>query len=102
MFGFKLPRSLAFAAERFASPLKVPALVEGNPGEGGKLFELGIQAGTSKFLPGVSTPTLGINGAYLGPCKTMVAGEFMTDSFRPRPRPRACPYNGKAAFAHRG
>ena len=78
VFSFKLPRSLAFAAERFASPLKVPALIEGNPGEGGKLFELGIQAGTTKFLPGVSTPTLGINGAYLGPTIKCRAGDRVT------------------------
>src|SRR5262245_32897534 len=57
VFCLSLPHSPALAAERFANPLKIPALIEGNPGEGGKLFELGVQAGTSKFLPSVSTPT---------------------------------------------
>ena len=78
VFGLNLPRSLALATEHFANPLKIPALIEGNPGEGGKLFELGIQAGTSKFLPGVATPTLGINGAYLGPTIKCRAGDRVT------------------------
>ena len=73
--GLNLARGLAFAIEHFANPLKIPALIEVAPGEDGKLLELGIQRGTSKFLPGVSTPTLGINGAYLGPTIKCRAGE---------------------------
>src|SRR5512139_995041 len=78
VFGLNLPRSSAFAAERLANPLKIPALIEGTSADGGKLFELDIQAGTSKFLPGVSTPTLGINGAYLGPTIKCRAGDRIT------------------------
>ena len=78
VFGINLPRSSAFAAEQFANPLKIPALIEGKPSKDGKLFELGIQAGTSKFLPGLSIPTLGINGAYLGPTIKCRAGHRVT------------------------
>jgi len=73
--GLSLPSRLAFAAGRFANTLKIPTLIEGKPGEGGKLFELGVQAGMSKFLPDVSTPTIGINGAYLGPAIKCSAGD---------------------------
>ena len=59
-------RGLA-AAGRFANPLKVPPLLEGTSGADGKIYELGVASGKSEFLSGISTPTLGINGAYLGP-----------------------------------
>ncbi len=56
------------AATRFINPLKIPPLIEGNySGAGNRHYALDIAAGTSKFLPGLSTPTFGINGPYLGP-----------------------------------
>lgn len=61
------------AAGRFANPLMVPPLLEGTSGADGKVYELNIASGKSEFLSGMSTPTLGINGAYLGPtirCRT--------------------------------
>ncbi len=71
-----LPRVRASESERFANPLKIPALLEGTAGADGKIYELGVAAGKSEFLPGLSTPTLGINGAYLGPtirCRARIA-----------------------------
>lgn len=55
------------AAGRFVNPLRVPPLLEGAAGADGKIYELSVASGKSEFLPGISTPTLGINGAYLGP-----------------------------------
>ncbi len=75
---FSQPRLLAADTGRFPNPLKIPALLEGTPGARGKIFELSAGAGKSEFLPGVSTPTLGINGAYLGPTIRCRAGERVT------------------------
>ncbi len=55
------------AAGRFANPLRVPPLLDGVPGADGKVYDLTVASGKSEFLSGVTTPTLGINGAYLGP-----------------------------------
>lgn len=60
-------RCQAVSRERLQNPLKIPALLEGAPESGQKIYELVVAAGRSEFLPDVSTPTLGINGAYLGP-----------------------------------
>ena len=60
-------RGLGFAAARFVNPLKIPPLIEGAPGEDGKIYDLTVASGKSEFFQGVSTPTLGINGAFLGP-----------------------------------
>src|SRR5512143_1195395 len=75
---FSHRRLLAAAPERFPNPLKIPALLEGAPGAGGRIFELNAAAGKSEFLPGISTPTLGINGAYLGPTIRCRAGDRVT------------------------
>jgi blue copper oxidase len=73
------PRRL-FASEagRFVNPLKIPPLLEGTTGPDGKAFELSVAAGRSEFLPGLSTPTLGINGTYLGPTIRCRAGDRVT------------------------
>ena len=52
--------------------------MKAHPEPDGKIFELSAGAGKSEFLPGVSTPTLGINGAYLGPTIRCRAGERVT------------------------
>lgn len=72
------PQIRASETRRFVNPLKIPALLEGAPGAGGKLYELSIAAGKSEFLPGILTPTLGINGAYLGPTIRCRAGDRVT------------------------
>lgn len=52
---------------RFANPLNIPPLLDGAPGPDGKFYELHVASGKSEFHSGILTPTLGINGAYLGP-----------------------------------
>jgi blue copper oxidase len=72
------PRMRASETRRFVNPLKIPPLLEGAPEAAGKLYELRIAAGNSEFLPGISTPTLGINGAYLGPTIRCRVGDRVT------------------------
>ncbi len=72
------PRASASEAGRFANPLKIPPLLEGTAGGQGKTFGLAIGAGRSQFLPGVTTPTIGVNGPYLGPTIRCTAGERVT------------------------
>ena len=57
------------------NPLPVPVLETGEVRDGVRNFDLGLQKGTSQFFPGMETPTLGINGPYLGPTLKMRAGE---------------------------
>ncbi|RTL51760.1 MAG: oxidase [Bradyrhizobiaceae bacterium] len=64
---FNLRRSFAQQGEQFSNELKIPPLLEGKPSVNGKIYELTMQAGTSEFLPGIATPTIGFNGSYLGP-----------------------------------
>ncbi|WP_343559483.1 multicopper oxidase domain-containing protein [Kiloniella sp. b19] len=45
-------------------PLPIPPLADGRDGS---LLDLQIQSGEWSFMPGVRTPTLGINQSYLGP-----------------------------------
>lgn len=57
----------------FDTPLHIPPLIEGTLVGGVRQYELSAQAGRSRFLANLSTPTMGFNGAYLGPtlrCKT--------------------------------
>lgn len=65
------------AAANKTNPLKLPKLIEGTTGAD-TIYELSIAAGNSTFLPGLSTPTLGINGAYLGPTIRARAGDRVT------------------------
>lgn len=54
-------------AQAGANELAIPPLSSGNQ-QGGKLhFNLQLQSGLSRFLPGLETPTWGINGDFLGP-----------------------------------
>ncbi|HXX25314.1 MAG TPA: multicopper oxidase domain-containing protein [Pseudolabrys sp.] len=63
VLGGALPRRAAAQS----NPLKIPPLIDAKTGPAGKHFDLEVLSGTSNFLPDVSTPTLGINGPYLGP-----------------------------------
>jgi FtsP/CotA-like multicopper oxidase with cupredoxin domain len=71
-----LPLCARAAATR-RNALKIPKLIEGTTGNG-KIYELGIEAGNTRFLPDLSTPTIGINGAYLGPTIRASAGDRVT------------------------
>ncbi len=67
-----------FGGAAFASEpdlLNVPRLMTGEIRSGTRTFDLGMQKGISQFFKGINTPTLGINGAYLGPTLRMRAGE---------------------------
>jgi FtsP/CotA-like multicopper oxidase with cupredoxin domain len=71
--GSALPFS-PIAAERHTNPLKIPKLID--EGTAARTFELDVAAGISNFLPDLPTPTLGINGAYLGPTIRVRAGHL--------------------------
>jgi FtsP/CotA-like multicopper oxidase with cupredoxin domain len=68
----------AFQDGRFANPVHIPALLEGQAGPAGKTYDLAITASRSEFIPGKSTPTIGINGPYLGPTIRCRAGDRVT------------------------
>lgn len=57
------------------NPLKIPALDKGLVENGVRTYELKVQTGETEFFPGLKTPTMGINGSYLGPTLRMGAGE---------------------------
>jgi FtsP/CotA-like multicopper oxidase with cupredoxin domain len=61
---------------QFDTPLEVPPLATSHVADDGtRVFELTAQEGTSQFLPGVTTPTWGFNGDYLGPTLRAQRGE---------------------------
>ena len=70
-------RPLARQDVQFPNELKIPPLLETKPG-GGNIFELNVAAGTSEFVPGVATPTIGFNGSYLGPTIRCRAGDHVS------------------------
>lgn len=72
------PLSNAIAAQRFPNSLKIPPLLEGAASAIGTSYELNVGAGHTQFLPGLTTDTLGINGAYLGPTIRCQAGDRVT------------------------
>ncbi|QYG93725.1 multicopper oxidase domain-containing protein [Iamia sp. SCSIO 61187] len=59
----------------FANDLAIPPLDEGTIEDGRRVFSLTAAASTSSFKPGLSTPTLGYDGPYLGPTLRMHRGE---------------------------
>ncbi len=61
----------AFAVGR----LRIPKLLEGKLEAGVKIFNLAAQTGQTEFFNGVATPTIGINGSYLGPTLKLRAGD---------------------------
>lgn len=78
--GTALGAALPFRAAAVVSltnPLKIPPLIEGTGGAN-KIYELAVAAGNSTFLPGLTTPTFGINGAYLGPTIRARSGDRVT------------------------
>ena len=75
---FAQPRAFASETGRFITPVKIPPLLETVADPGGKTFALNIAPGKSEFLPGISTPTIGFNGAYLGPTIRCRAGDRIT------------------------
>lgn len=56
-------------------PFAVPPLDPGTLTGGVRLFELEMRPGTVSFLDGLSTPTLGYQGDFLGPALALRTGE---------------------------
>ena len=65
-------------AQYGTNPLWIPPLLPGDPRQGRRHYDLRLAPGSRRFLPGLSTPTLGINGDYLGPTLRMAAGDAVT------------------------
>lgn len=66
---------LAQSAADGYNALRIPPLAEGVLGNGQRDIALTLQSGSTRFLPGLNTPTLGINGNYLGPTLRLRRGE---------------------------
>ncbi len=56
------------------NPLKIPPLDKGRMENGVTVYDLKLQQGAADFFDQIKTPTLGINGSYLGPTLRMRAG----------------------------
>ncbi|MEQ8192912.1 MAG: multicopper oxidase domain-containing protein [Rhodospirillales bacterium] len=71
-----LPLLSSAAAKALPNELKIPALDKGTVRNGSRMFDLHLQKGNTQFLAkGAPTPTLGINGGFLGPTLSMRNGE---------------------------
>lgn len=56
--------------------LPIPMLLEDlDPSEAVAVYNLRVQSGVTEFFKGISTPTLGYNGSYLGPVIKLTKGE---------------------------
>jgi FtsP/CotA-like multicopper oxidase with cupredoxin domain len=63
---------------RFANELRIPPLLEPRTDqEGTKVFQLGLQRGTTELLPGKPAETWGANGSYLGPTLRAARGDYV-------------------------
>lgn len=63
----------------FENPVAVPPVLEPRvDADGRKHFDLRLQAGSSELVPGRSTETWGVNGAYLGPTIRARTGDDVT------------------------
>jgi FtsP/CotA-like multicopper oxidase with cupredoxin domain len=60
---------------RFGNALRIPPLLAPRKENGGKVFELTLQAGRAELLPGKQADTWGANGAYLGPTLRAARGD---------------------------
>ena len=65
--GIPLPGFVLAQQVGGGNQLKIPQLLSGSESNGTKSFQPNFRPGISHFFPGISTPTLGINGDYLGP-----------------------------------
>ncbi|MEU4428270.1 multicopper oxidase domain-containing protein [Actinoplanes sp. NPDC024001] len=71
------PRTPSADVAGFTNQLRIPPLARPEAGvDGSKRFALELRAGgRSRFLPGKTTETWGINGAYLGPTVRAARGD---------------------------
>jgi FtsP/CotA-like multicopper oxidase with cupredoxin domain len=73
--GFHQRVAAAETASWFQNPLSIPPLEEGRLIDGARRFDLTLQYGVSNFLGDRPTPTVGINGNYLGPVLRVQQGD---------------------------
>jgi FtsP/CotA-like multicopper oxidase with cupredoxin domain len=65
-------------ALRFANALRIPPLLPPRVDSAGrKIFDLTVRPGRTRFLPGTTTDTWGVNGPYLGPTLRAARGDRM-------------------------
>ncbi|MDP1931051.1 MAG: multicopper oxidase domain-containing protein [Gammaproteobacteria bacterium] len=57
------------------NPLRIPELLEGSMNGAEREFHLQVQHGVTRFFPELETPTIGVNGSYLGPTLRLRDGE---------------------------
>ncbi|WP_137843430.1 multicopper oxidase domain-containing protein [Microbacterium sp. 2FI] len=69
------PTPPAAGTVAFVEPLRVPELAPSRVEDGVRVFELEAQTGASALAPQGETPTLGYNGAHLGPTLVAERGE---------------------------
>ena len=58
-----------------SNPLAIPPLQSGEMEQGARVFRLSLRPGQKEFVPGVASPTIGIDAPYLGPTLEMHRGE---------------------------
>lgn len=77
--GLILPSTLwSQASFQDTNPLQIPPLLTGERHGDRRHYRLDAQAGTTEFFAGIKTPTLGINGDYLGPTLRLRRGDNVT------------------------
>jgi FtsP/CotA-like multicopper oxidase with cupredoxin domain len=81
MMGQSINMGLVDPAAAAAAERSLPIVQQDDgvaDGSGGRQFALTVQRGSSQILSGVNTPTLGYNGALLGPALRLRTGERTT------------------------
>lgn len=68
----------SYSAKDFSSPLAIPPENHGQVENGKRVFDLSLRHGSTEFFKGYQTPTLGINGSYLGPVLRLKRGDEAT------------------------
>ncbi|RTL71401.1 MAG: oxidase [Hyphomicrobiales bacterium] len=70
----RAPRALSDTVPS-SRTLSIPPLDNGRMEAGTRVFDLSLQAGNTEFFSGRPTPTIGVNGSFLGPTVRVRAGD---------------------------
>lgn len=73
--GCKAQNTSLLGSTREPIPLSIPPLRRGEIDKGERVFRLSLTPGEKEFVPGVASPTIGIDAPYLGPTLEMRRGE---------------------------
>ncbi len=76
--GLLLPVATLAQGAPAGNELKIPELLPGQLENGRRHYRLRARRGTTRFFPDLDTPTLGLNGSYLGPTIRLKDGEDVT------------------------